>query len=286
MSKTARIVLAGTALVLLAACAEGVHLEDDYTAAQSAEPQGSAFNRHLYASYLEISTAERSEYDWADSGHFATKALSAAADEQVSPDPVYTRRLPTGTTAELKDARRQLTNALERGARGKTPQDAATAQTSFDCWLQEQEENHQSEDIAACRDRFYTTLAKVQSKLDLPVARAPASPKDGYLVFFDLDSTKLDDQGVKTVEAVATELKAGVATKVVLTGHADRAGSDAFNMGLSERRLEVVKQLLLSAGLKAEQIELTPYGETRPRVTTGDNVTAPENRRVEIELAK
>lgn len=285
MSKFASGLALGAALFALAACAAGTGLEDDYDAARGATPEGSAFNRNLHAGYLALSTTERGEYDWIDSGHFATKALSAAGDEQVSPDPIYSRRLPPDTVATLTEARKQLTAALETGARTRTPEASAEAQTSFDCWLQEQEEDHQSRDIALCRERFYAALARVQTDMGRPVAGL-AKPGDGYLVFFDFDSTKLTGQAVATVEAAAAALKAGAATKVALSGHADGAGPSSYNMDLSERRLEAVKQLLLSAGIKAEQIGLAPYGETRPRVATRGDVAESQNRRVEINLLK
>ncbi len=286
MSKFVSGLAAATALLLLAACAAGIALEDDYEAARGATPEGPAFNRHLHADYMVLSTAERGEYDWIDSGHFATKALSAAGNEQVSPDPVYSRRLPPDTVATLTEARKQLTSALEAGARNRTPEAAAESQTSFDCWLQEQEENHQSDDITLCREQFYAALARVQTDMGRPVSTASAKLDDGYVVFFDFNSAKLTGQAAATVEAAAAVLKAGAATKVALSGHADGAGSSAYNMELSERRLEAVKQLLLSAGIKAEQIGLASYGDTRPRVTTRDEAAEPQNRRVEIDLLK
>jgi outer membrane protein OmpA-like peptidoglycan-associated protein len=275
-----------TALLALAACTEGIGLQDDYETARGATPGGTSFNRQLHAGYLELSTAERAEYDWVDSGHFATKALSAAGDEQVSPDPIYSRRLPPDSVTPLTDARGQLTSALEAGARTRTPEATAEAQISFDCWLQEQEEDHQSRDISLCRERFYAALERVQTDMGLPAFAAAGGPDGGYLVFFDFDSAKLSDQGMATVEAAAAALKGGRATKVALSGHADGSGSSAYNMELSKRRLEAVRQLLLSAGIKAEQIGLAPYGETRPRVTAATNAPSAENRRVEIDLLK
>ncbi|MDH3594291.1 MAG: OmpA family protein [Rhodospirillales bacterium] len=284
MSKFVSGLAVGTALFVLAACAQGIALEDDYEAARAATPEGPAFNRHLHADYMELSTTERGEYDWIDSGHFATKALSAAGDEQVSPDPIYSRRLPPDTVATLTEARKQLTSALEAGARNRTPEAAAESQTSFDCWLQEQEENHQSDDISLCRERFYAALARVQTDMGQRVASA--RPGDGHLVFFDFNSAKLTGQAVATVEAAAAALKAGAATKVALSGHADGVGSSTYNMELSQRRLEAVRQLMLSAGIKAEQIGLASYGDTRPRVTTRGDAAEPQNRRVEIDLLK
>lgn len=50
--------------------------------------------------------------------------------------------------------------------------------------------------------------------------------------------------------------------------------------------MQAVRDLLLSAGVKARQIEVAPHGEKLPKVATPDNTVASENRRVEINLIR
>ena len=65
--------------------------------------------------------------------------------------------------------------ALTAGARDKAPIQAANAQVNFDCWMQEQEENFQPDDIARCRSGFTQALLGAEAAVKpAPMAKAPA----------------------------------------------------------------------------------------------------------------
>ncbi len=285
MSRKLRFVILGMSAPFLAACAEQGQQADawiqeniyqePYAAAKAAEPKGSEFNRLLYEGYLALAAGERAEYDWADSGAFSKKALAAAENQDVAPDSLYDRELPVDARDELSAARMDLMALLQRGARDKAPGRAAEAQVSFDCWMQEQEENRQPEDIAACRDRFQAALAKVKT------VKAPSA----HIVYFKTGSA---DFGQAQVEKLmkAAALAKGTSLKVLVSGHTDSAGNQAKNIALSEARTKMVTDLLISAGVKAEQIEAKHYGEARPAVETSPGAAEARNRRVEIKLIR
>ena len=67
---------------------------------------------------------------------------------------------------------------------------------------------------------------------------------------------------------------------------ADRAGGDAYNQRLSERRANAVRAYLMQKGIQANQIDLQWFGEARPRVPTPDGVQNDQNRRAEVFLRK
>ncbi len=257
-------------------------LSSSYNKAKAAKPQGDAFNRYLHSGYLKLAEAERSEYDWVDSASFADKALASAEGQDVNPEPIYERDIPEDKQDELSQARKKLTTAIAAGGRTSAPEDAAKAQTSFDCWIQEQEENHQSSDIDACRRDFYAALGDVDSKLG---GKLVALSND-YLVYFGFNSTKLSDEASATLASAAEALTSGKAERLVLAGHADQAGPGTYNFDLSERRVDAVRAFLLSAGVKAEQISVSAFGDTQPRVAVSENTPEPQNRRVEINLVK
>lgn len=294
MSKLGILVSAGSALVLLSACAdtlsdslsfvENLDLpkSDNYEAAKDAGPADSAFNQALQDGYLKLASAERDRYDWRDSARYADKALAAAEDQDVAPEPLYERRLPKSVAAEAAEARKKLMAALP-AAKSGNPQQAARAQTSFDCWLEEQEENHQSDDISACRGEFYDALAAL-GKGGTKAAGLPARDGDNFLVYFGFNSSKLTDDGIRTVISAAEDLKSGKGLQLQITGHTDKAGPDVYNDDLSKRRVMAVKELLLSAGVKVDLIGADQYGENQPLVATPDNAANQANRRVEIKL--
>ena len=289
MSKKSWIAVVGVSAPLLAACAEQGQMADDwiqrniyqepYAAAAAAEPKGSEFNRQLHAGYLTLAATERAEYDWGDSGAFAKKALAAAEDYDVTPDTLYDRKLPTEAREDLSAARKDLMALLRKGAQDKAPATAAEAQVSFDCWMQEQEENYQPADIAACRERFQTALAQVKTAMGQP------SSASARVVYFETGSATLSTEQLDKL-ARAAALAKGTSYKVLISGHTDTTGSGERNTALSEARAEAVRDMLISAGLKAEQIEAKHFAASKPAVETAPGTAEPKNRRVEIQVIR
>ena len=113
----------------------------------------------------------------------------------------------------------------------------------------------------------------------------PPPPARNYIVFFDFDKAdlKADSATIVRQAAQAFPRSQGV-TRIEATGHADRSGSDAYNLKLSQRRAEAVRAELIAQGVPANQIAIFAKGEKEPLVQTADGVREPQNRRVEIIL--
>ncbi|MEX2453914.1 MAG: OmpA family protein, partial [Rhodospirillaceae bacterium] len=158
MSASVKIFVAAGAAALLSACAG--HLSE----AETAAPPADAFAAALQSGYVALARAERDENDFGDARSFAARALDAAAGRPPAPESLGARRLPQESVPELADARARLMRALDAGARSLSPHDAAEAQFGFDCWMQEQEENFQPDDIAGCRARFLAAAASLESR--------------------------------------------------------------------------------------------------------------------------
>jgi outer membrane protein OmpA-like peptidoglycan-associated protein len=116
----------------------------------------------------------------------------------------------------------------------------------------------------------------------------PPQPQPGvgknYMVFFDFDRSNITDTAATTIRQAANDAKAGRSTRIGVTGHADRSGADAYNMALSLRRANAVKDQLVREGVPAAAIAVVGRGESQPLVQTADGVREPQNRRVEIVL--
>lgn len=117
-------------------------------------------------------------------------------------------------------------------------------------------------------------------------APAPVKPKEpkNFLVFFDFDKSDITPEAQKIIEQAVAYAKAGNLTRVELTGHADRSGSNKYNMALSMRRAKAVQAAMVKLGMSEKAIGLTAKGEEQPLVPTPDGVREPQNRRVEIVL--
>jgi outer membrane protein OmpA-like peptidoglycan-associated protein len=103
-----------------------------------------------------------------------------------------------------------------------------------------------------------------------------------YLVFFDFDSSKLTPEAKQIVSSAAGDALQGKSTRIDVTGHTDRSGSDKYNQALSVRRAEAVRRELVADGVADSEIVTRGVGEADPLVPTADGVREPQNRRVEI----
>lgn len=112
---------------------------------------------------------------------------------------------------------------------------------------------------------------------------APAPVRD-FLVFFDFDSDVITPQAEAILREAAANAKRLGNTRIVATGHTDRSGTVAYNLGLSERRADAVRNALVGLGLQSGEIQTVAKGEADPLVATPDGVREPQNRRVQIVL--
>jgi len=269
------------AVMLLAGCASNIQQ------VRSVQPSGgSAFTQALTGEYRGLVAHETDEdFDWSGADNFALKGLAAANGELVLPDEVSEVSAEHADT--LNDARSRLMAALDGGAREANPSVAAKAQVSFDCWLHEVQEvdgwlaNGALGDghFARCRDDFEAAMAQLAPA---PVAAPAPTPPGVYLVLFDFDKSNINDAAQAVINQVIADFNANKSTAVSVTGHTDRAGSDAYNEKLSERRADAVREALIAGGIPAEAITTAWKGESENAVPTEDGVKEQANRRAEI----
>jgi OOP family OmpA-OmpF porin len=260
----------------LTACAS------DIQRVRSVEGTGSPFTRALTQEYRDLSAFEADEmYDWPDAQHFARKGLLAAEGEVVQPEDLGNWDLPEERVDEITAARAKLVGLLDAGARDRVPEAAARAQTRFDCWVEQQEENHQADHIAACRDQFFAALAELETAAPAPAQPAAVQPET-YVIYFDFDKSNIKPEAAQILDRAIADAKAGGTPSISVTGHADRSGAEDYNLGLSLRRADSVREYLINGGVTAEQITVSGRGEAEPAVPTADGVKEPRNRRVEV----
>lgn len=283
MTKLMMIATASLLTLGLGAC--GNFASDRIAEAGRLTPSGSAFASGLHAGYVQKANLEGNEYDFNKGDLWARKATAAARGEMIEPEDLARWKLPNESRGDLVGARERLMAALAIGAAEKMPSEAAKAQVSFDCWVEEQAENHQPDDIRACRNDFEAAMGTVQEGLKpKPVAAAVPAVPGPFVVYFDTASAKINGANDAVLALVLDAAKKAGDAKIVVSGHADRAGEDTYNMALSKKRADAVAAVLIAEGLVDSSVNKENYGERRPTVSTADGVREQENRRVEIHL--
>ena len=111
---------------------------------------------------------------------------------------------------------------------------------------------------------------------------------------FDFDKAVLKPEGKAAIDSEIISKLSGVQRLelVLVTGHTDRIGTQAYNQKLSERRADAVRDYLVSKGVARDKIETLGMGKTQPVPGVTCNMTAMKeliaclapNRRVEVEV--
>ena len=132
---------------------------------QQVSADATPFQSALQQGYVELARTERAERDWRDTAYFVDRARQVASGEDVLPQEVGERELEQTAISELAKARDTLLGLREENAEQRVPEEFARAQVMYDCWLQEQEEGHQADDIGSCRAAHEAAVAAVRKIL-------------------------------------------------------------------------------------------------------------------------
>jgi OmpA-OmpF porin, OOP family len=136
----------------------------------------------------------------------------------------------------------------------------------------------------------------VQAPPPAPVAPPPAPPPAPLFEKYTMSTTELfafDSATLRTPQPKLDEISDALNRNpqigpVTITGHTDRLGSDKYNLALSQRRADAVKNYMTSKGVVASRLTATGKGESNPVVTCSDKkradliVCLEPNRRVEV----
>ncbi len=253
---------------------------------QASTPTGAAFTQALSREYGAFADSERKQYDWFNSWHFAKKGLDASKGTVVAPEnPDDWSIDDKAALADLKTAYARLQKALANNAPQRVPVLTATAQVKYDCWVEQQDEGWQTEDIAACRKDFLAAMDAIEAAPAKKAAAAPAAvAKAQPLVFFDFNKAVLTPEGSRIVADIAKAAKDAGYPKLEIVGYTDASGSVEYNLALSKRRAEAVRKALIAAGVPADRLSVEGRGKSDPLVATKDGVREPQNRRVAVRF--
>ena len=117
-----------------------------------------------------------------------------------------------------------------------------------------------------------------------PTARATPAVADAFSlpVQFAFDSATILPAARRQLDAVAAGIKLlPESPRVILEGHTDATGAEAYNLALSQRRAAAVKAYLVEQhGIDAQRLTDRGLGKQQP--IEGTDPFAPENRRVQF----
>lgn len=107
------------------------------------------------------------------------------------------------------------------------------------------------------------------------------------LINFDFDRAEVKPEYFSEIEEVADFMRQYPDMVIELEGHTDSRGTEAYNRGLSDRRANAVRQLLVRRfSIQASRVSAQGYGESQPVASNDTDAGRAQNRRVITVIIK
>ena len=272
---------------------------------ENKEPKN--FQEHLLYEYKKRASFEAEEmHDWNSAKLYSEKALKSLETDEIYPEEISYWKIPEENINEIKIAYENLMT-IYKDAKNIDPFNLARAISSLDCWSEQQEENWQIWDIDNCKNDFLKAMHNIYEKISTQENEQETSNnKDNNLenetkdevtivtkndnkelmqiIYFDFDQFNLSEVSKDKIITFLNNY-GSVINEYLVVGHTDTKGTNKYNLSLSVKRAEVVKEILINYGINQSSIKILGKGEESLAVDTPDDTKQPANRRVEIKKA-
>ena len=132
-------------------------------------------------------------------------------------------------------------------------------------------------------ESYRSSAQEVQRYFAAALAAQPLAPAQ-FTLYFVEGKDEFTEESKQLIDRVFAEIAKRPVPDVVVIGHTDKVGSDAFNDSLSRQRAEVVRAALAARGVAPDKIATIGRGKREPMVATAEGVAEARNRRVEIQV--
>lgn len=182
------------------------------------------------------------------------------------------------------------------GNTGATPAPHADSKgrSGYWWWPVEPASNADDGELWGNRGIVYHVYAPAaEPKVETPVTPAPPVTEDNKVtrtaivlnnVLFDFDKSTLKPEGKAEIDKLVAEMQKFGGDTVVVVGHTDSVGTDAYNMALGQRRADAVVTYMKAAGIDAARIGSKSMGESQPAVPNDSAANRALNRRAVFEI--
>lgn len=132
------------------------------------------------------------------------------------------------------------------------------------------------------------TPVALEEEKPAPVETVPEIPAEPVVkkisqeIFFELNSAVIRSDMQAVLDKIVGQLNAELSDFIVLKGHACDLGTDEYNLTLSQRRAETVRDYLIAQGVREDRIKTKVFGEKDPKYPNTTKEGRQRNRRVDF----
>jgi len=141
-----------------------------------------------------------------------------------------------------------------------------------------------ADSIAAARAQAEADRAAAAAEAEAARRMAAARETLEAMIFFDYDEAEITSAAEQILRQKVDILRNSPAVRIRIEGHADERGSNEYNIALSNRRAESVREFLAGFGIDANRMSIIPFGEDRPLVNASNEQAWSRNRRAEFSI--
>ena len=269
------------------------------------------FQEHLLYNYKINASFEAEEmHDWNSAKLYSEKALRALDGENIYPEKISYWKIPLNRVADIKSGYNNLLSIYEEAIL-IDPINLAKAISSLDCWSEQEEEKWQTWDIDKCKNDFHSAMHGIYENIssqkilkentqeendksdsiqeeegessNVTIVTQNEKKEIMQIIYFDFDDSKLSEISKNVLINFLDKNKNNLSRYIIL-GHTDTKGSKSYNLNLSLKRAEVVREILLIEGIKEKNVSILGKGEEETAVSTPDETKHPANRRAEVKI--
>ncbi|MCU7922858.1 MAG: OmpA family protein [Candidatus Thiodiazotropha sp. (ex Dulcina madagascariensis)] len=275
MSRTIYSLIATTSLTLLVAGCSSIQKNQALTDAELAYAEAKQNEQILRYAPAELERANQA----------LTRAATAENHEDMT-SLAYVGKTRT-SIAQSVAARKAAAAKLEE--LGKIKNKERLKAREIEIQLEQQAKDEALREKEAALMERENALAKAEAlRRELEALQATKTERGMVMtlgdVLFSTGKTALLPGAMSTIGKLADFLAEYPEKTVLVEGHTDNVGSDAYNQDLSERRALSVKEALIQAGVDGSRIDTTGLGETQPITDNSTDAGRLKNRRVEIVI--
>ena len=262
------------------------------------------FQQHLLYNYQQNASFEAEEmHDWNSAKLYSEKALRALDGETIYPEEISYWKIPSEKAKDIISGYNNLLSIYDE-AIFKDPKNLAKAISSLDCWAEQEEEKWQTWDIDKCKNDFHAAMHGIYNIISDENNKKEAreelkeSEKDEsnvivvtqndkkevmQIIYFDFDDSTLSQVSKNTLINFLNKNKNKL-SRYIIFGHTDTKGANDYNLNLSLKRAQAVKEILLNQGIFEKNVSVLGKGENQLAVSTPDETKHPANRRAEVKI--
>ena len=237
----------------------------------------------LHVASRQLDLAERS---WADHGDtYEMRSLAYAAERKARLAEVHAHT--RAARQQQGEAQAELDRLRDEQVRTTSAQ-LSTAQQRIAQQQEQLKAAQEQRDVAEQR-RIAAEHRAQQAQADLArIGSVRQEPRGMVItlsgsVLFVSGKADLLPEAIARLNEVAQVLgRQDKESKIAVQGFTDSQGGETFNLELSRRRAEAVRDFLISHGIAADRITAEGYGEARPIASNATPEGRANNRRVEI----